>query len=985
MRLFNVLLFFLVSGFITGQRLPSTQFTDSNILPNATVRALHLSDDGALWIGTDNGLVRKLNNQVQSFFKEDGLPQNNVWALAQENAGRLWIGTYGKGLATYDGKSIKPFEYNNKLPNLEITQLQFYGKHLFVGSSNGIAVVDLSNNSVSKVTSIPNTKGLFRILDFIVYRQKIYAVSYQHGVYLLNFKDQNLSIVKVLDIPFLYASHITGDTLFLSGKEHYYEMPAKTLRESSSVKLLEPHGKSIIWDYMDVDGVTIAAAQGIYKNNGGVYELTERGMTFVNERYGIASDKINCLAYDPYLKILYVGTNDSGVYEVRLDKSIVFNTSSHEQTLDFVQIGESLATLFNDGMDIGDKKITSQQFKQWQVSFVKNHQSSLPKYSDFFYELDYNTPANQIIFYKVTAANNQFWVNTSIGIYIFDKNGILTQYLPIHAQEITFTQTGKLLEPNFYHGTRIYESLNPLLYTYYGEQEPQNPQNIVGSVLTGGRTYLTSIFHGLYVYENGTFRSYAKSAKWNEKRLRHLEDYDKNKLIVSNEDGDVFILNQDFENPAPLKIKRTNNYGSTITFLKSYKSWIIVGTAKGIALHNGGREIYLNDEQGIKGTIYNAAIIGTSLKVGSDYGTYEINLEALINQASSITEIKAATIKVNDRQFFETGTYITLPHDYNMLSMQLATDKHPFPGKLNYYYRLNKENPWTAMDGSLLTLLSLQPRDYSIDVKVMDYSTGTVFETHLINLIIKPPFYKTFWFVGLCVLALVGLTYLFFRYRKRQLLSQAREKEAITKRIEEVKMEALLSQMNPHFIFNSLNSVQYFISNNENDKAMHYLGTFSQLLRSNLNNSNKQHHTIAEEIAYLKQYIRLENARFSNRIKVSWLVEPQLSLSQISIPTMILQPIVENVFVHAFPPRIEHPVLSIAFSKANNEQYCCTITDNGIGSASFNKAKRHDSKAAQLIEERLSFLGYDPKTALKVAHHLDGTVVTLLLDIEQLS
>ena len=131
----------------------------------------------------------------------------------------------------------------------------------------------------------------------------------------------------------------------------------------------------------------------------------------------------------------------------------------------------------------------------------------------------------------------------------------------------------------------------------------------------------------------------------------------------------------------------------------------------------------------------------------------------------------------------------------------------------------------------------------------------------------------------------------------------------------------------------------------------------------------------------MKSYTQLENARFDDRISILFKIDKELSLSQVSIPNMVLQPFVENAFVHAFPSRIESPILEIQFLRIDEDHYRCVVKDNGIGNASFTKNKRHISKGMQLVQERLSFLGYDPEKALRVHHTSNGTTITLDLEM----
>ena len=134
MRWLDRLACLLIGTFSFAQQFPSTHYTDRDFLPHNTVRSMFIANDGALWIGTDNGLVRKFNNVSNSFFREDGLSQNNIWAIAEGLSGQIWIGSYGKGLTTYQNGKLYPYKANAALPNPEITQLFVHANMLYVGT-----------------------------------------------------------------------------------------------------------------------------------------------------------------------------------------------------------------------------------------------------------------------------------------------------------------------------------------------------------------------------------------------------------------------------------------------------------------------------------------------------------------------------------------------------------------------------------------------------------------------------------------------------------------------------------------------------------------------------------------------------------------------------------------------------------------------------------------------------------------------------------
>jgi len=194
-------------------------------------------------------------------------------------------------------------------------------------------------------------------------------------------------------------------------------------------------------------------------------------------------------------------------------------------------------------------------------------------------------------------------------------------------------------------------------------------------------------------------------------------------------------------------------------------------------------------------------------------------------------------------------------------------------------------------------------------------------------------------------------------------------------------MEALLAQMNPHFIFNAMNSIQKYIIDSDIDNAVQYLGEFSKLIRKNLDHCARPYIFLIEEIEYLNSYIFVENKRFNNKVSVELNIEKAIDTYSVEIPSMIIQPFIENVFVHAFPPGIINPKLAITFAIEGSENLICTIKDNGIG-ISENTKKLHKSKGLLLVKERLKLLGYNIDETLVISSYKnEGTTVVISLKV----
>jgi LytS/YehU family sensor histidine kinase len=204
--------------------------------------------------------------------------------------------------------------------------------------------------------------------------------------------------------------------------------------------------------------------------------------------------------------------------------------------------------------------------------------------------------------------------------------------------------------------------------------------------------------------------------------------------------------------------------------------------------------------------------------------------------------------------------------------------------------------------------------------------------------------------------------------------AKANLKNQLTK----ARLEALQSQMNPHFIFNALNSIQNYIIDHKIDDALMYMGNFSKLIRQTLDNSTHYYITISEVIEYLETYIQIENLRFDNTINLE-IITSNINIATITIPPMLIQPLVENSILHGFKNREKEFKLSITFSK-QDKYIKCMIKDNGAGFDINQKEENRAFHALEAIKERLLLLQEQKKEKLiHISSLPEGTTVTLLI------
>jgi PAS domain S-box-containing protein len=202
-----------------------------------------------------------------------------------------------------------------------------------------------------------------------------------------------------------------------------------------------------------------------------------------------------------------------------------------------------------------------------------------------------------------------------------------------------------------------------------------------------------------------------------------------------------------------------------------------------------------------------------------------------------------------------------------------------------------------------------------------------------------------------------------------------RELAEANKKISELKLMALRSVMSPHFIFNVLNSIQFYIAKNDRLNAINYLSTFSKLIRSILTHSVDNKIKLSEEIDMLKNYIHLEMTRFENRFDFNLHVDPDLDITTIEIPSLLIQPYVENAILHGLYNKEEKGTLSIRI-KEQDQTLIFEIEDDGIGREAAIKLrnqnfKSHNSMGIRLTEERLKLINANHKAAFEIEDLMD--------------
>ena len=346
---------------------------------------------------------------------------------------------------------------------------------------------------------------------------------------------------------------------------------------------------------------------------------------------------------------------------------------------------------------------------------------------------------------------------------------------------------------------------------------------------------------------------------------------------------------------------------------------------------------------------------------GEMYVTYADKLVRFfpdeLAQNKRIPKLKILDLMVSGKPMNER-TNLSLKHDQNDLVVRLEALTFRNMDQVLYKYRfVGKSETWRTASTSELVFESLTPDSYELEVVAVN-ENDIESTSRIIHFTIRPPWWKTTWFVLLAILFLLVIGWGAFAVRIRTLKNRTKT----ANRIIDLEKSALQAQMNPHFIFNSLNSIQKYISENDKRNAQKYLNRFARLIRLILESSRSDSFLLEDEITLLDHYLSLEANRFKGKFRFEIVADDLMNEDFTRIPPMIIQPFVENAIIHGMNGKQETGQIRIQFQKNETGSILCVVDDDGVGrkvaSRQPNKAKQHKPVGVLIAKERLGHLNH---------------------------
>jgi ligand-binding sensor domain-containing protein len=989
----------------------------------------------------------------ENYTSEQGLSQNSCYTISQDGDGFMWFGTQD-GLNRYDGKQFKVFlpqnQVGKKLPSNYITSLFFDSSQnlLWVGTLGGFCFYNAARDSLVSVSEMyPFAAGLAKtsIKKIISFKKDEYwLITYGQGLILLNTRlnkisrffddEQNKARVssivqhdgKLVAALFnnIYQLRPTKDSYYPEELVHGYVFP--------EIKELYSYRKALLIGTL---------TKGYYSVRGSLNDSSNI------HPFSILTGGIGCFTEDAKGR-LWIGTRGSGIfqYDPATQQSInaahnKFDSRSPGKNfvLSLFKVRQGIVWCGLSGSGVAKYDPLKYQFES--ISNQPLNDASLP--DDMVFDIfrskddryfvatqnkglaEWNPSSNS--FKPFTASSKIGQVsNTIYDIAEDDKNNMWVASwgglirIDRKTNEVVYKETRSQLLAQKLYGIIKLKNADSLLVTgevgpgFYSLREqlwkplPEtlgwNP-GYVGRYMyeaPNSDVWICTVGGGLvkYNYRSNSFAVIDPVRKISV-YVRHLLP-DNNILWLATDNG---IILYDPVNNIVKKHFVLGGIGvSNVCYAiqKDDQGFFWVSTNNGLCRVDPRTFAvrHYNNGNGLTFLEYNTACAlkapDGSLLFGGVGGITKFN-PAFLKENTYSPDPLITALNINDSSWnFKSGSQggpkLEFNHRQNFMTFFFAVNNFSNQNNNQFVYRLKGlSDNWTNCGNrNFANYTSLPPGSYTFQLRSANSDGKWCQGVTTLSFIISPPWWRTWWFRLGAVLALAGAVIYFTRKRINVVRGEAHLKQKLA----ETEMMALRAQMNPHFIFNSLNSIREMILNNENQEASHFLSKFAHLIRITLDQSGQSFISLRNTIDYLHRYVEMEqvrNAEFTCRI----LAEDELDLDDTELPPMLIQPFVENAIWHGVTSKEKNIDISIDFRKEKH-QLACVIADNGIGiNASLrNKINGHDlhhSVGIENIHHRIRLLNekYNLRSSISIEDKQDiptedgpGTIVTIRIPLE---
>ena len=928
-----VLVFFCTVTSTLAQGLMIRNYNVKDGLANATVYAAVQDKDGFIWFATPTGVSKFDGKRFHNYSKKDGLTDNDVIKLAADSRGRVWFFTLN-GKPSFYENSVIHNEDNDS--SLLFNSRSHYMQYAFEGTGGYIWFLNTNNRIVQyngKETIYDKLGASGADLFFLMRNDSIFR-PLQASFHLESLKDINNPSQRVypvcpfpLDDPALRA-RIGNDAIVIMHNTLYSYTAKDAICFFNGAEWGIHDDISHIC--IDNDNLWVGTQRALYFLKG-FFKGDRRIIKLLDNHY------ITSLVKDRDGNI-WITTFGDGVYNIPY-KNFYFSYLDNTNGL----YSHSIFSISKDPK--------SRLLLIGQNAGILNTMDATNHIRQF--TLDTTSGRNSLLTI-LPNGNDNVLIGTDNGLYKFNtstrKSSLLKAVKML--KDVDISPSGKI---------RIAAKNQVIALDDYAISDLDMLVTSLASI--NDSAYYVGTNNGLYFCTDRIRRLLPAGAdtlrKVSIKDLKWIDSL----LWIGTSDQGIYVMQHDV---VVKHLSTANNLASDICQQLYYDGVgrLYVATNRGVSVidvkdQSITRNITSNDglsSDDIRGVYADKDI----LYIATSNGLCYFNADHIpVDTIPPVIYLN--NIRYGDSTFLAAGEFTHLYKRKASFEAEFGTIVFDLPELVEYQYNFSGDTTsgWVTTMSNIIPFPDLQPGSYKLMVRARKYKSDWS-KTLSIKVNILPQWYQQWWSRGILLLAALLLVLVGLRYIIRRIKQAEKRKTEYNRRIAELEAKALTNQMNPHFIFNSLNSVQHLILEKEEKQALNFLADFATLMRQMLNNSRKSYISLEEEIAFLTRYLELEKIRFAHSFTYHFIMENALKDYTIYIPPMIIQPIVENAIKHGLAPKNVSGYLEIRLEMVDDLLYC-SVDDDGIGWDKSNSIKssrliKHESTALSVIKERLQII-----------------------------
>lgn len=976
--LLAVHLSFIIHHLSLNAQHPSWRnLTTSNGLPSNEAYDLLRDKQGFMWFATKEGVCRFNGYEFSRPVDTSRLANASTYRLYEDDQGRIWFNNLDATLYLIENDTVRPWEFNYLIRQYKGKFVSFRTIAIDKDGTVWIPLVNLGflvvhpdgQNSIEP--NLDRNALIFKYLNGrTIFSMKAagvnspyYSRKWVDIIYLGNTEFDSvgnyLTNKKISKINNLFGALKLKNGDYIQYHEQYFQVI---------------RNKHVIWQREKdtnvnniveaADGSILLASLG--RENKGLLRFPSMELFQQNKFHNILPNHVVTNVCEDGEGGLWATTKDAGVFYCKYLELEIFDASCGLTSSDVVSLSSNAKNMVYAGMETSD--ICSIDSKNGRI--IK-----MPVLPPDYFELTllhYDTVQKRL--WSGTLLNH-LKKNEWIGARYFDPKFHIFRHVSV--KKLSRGISGNLWASSAFG----FFSIDP--FTGIAERIPKdslaNERTFSVAEDFNGNIWVTTM-QGLRLWRNGCYELPFFRHPALRFPARNVEMLPDSGMVIALEGGGLLIRekNGQFSH-------FTKNQGLTSNSLGELRiSW------DGViyACSNAGLNVLHHKEDGAwqietltkkhglpSNQVNDVALLGGEIWIATDRGIARFYHKPV---ALSIPAPQLEWFRVNNRDTVFVQDH-QLNYDQNNIVLRFFSLHFRSDGDIPYRYRLlGADSTFMYTHTREVSFVRLPPGKYKFEVQAQN-ENGLWSDSAIWAFEIRPPWWASWWFrIPALAALLLGIS-LFYQNRLRAVRREA----AVQQRIRELQNTALRAQMNPHFIFNSLASIQHFIAGNDAPAATRYLARFARLVRLALYGSMDGKHALSDEVEMLDNYLALEQLRFRGKFNYDIQVAPELEHETIQIPPMLVQPFVENAIVHGMKNKAQGGRIALQFSKIK-ECLAVTIRDNGPGFDSGANSQNpeqetgHKSVGIGLTKNRLELLGDNSSGAAFTQENLmsaDGNII----------